>query len=194
MSSYQSNEEKVDPRIKRTRALLAQAFIETLAEKGFQAVSVQDITEKAGVNRTTFYLHFPDKFALLDYTISQAFRQEIEKRMLDGSHFSPENLRTLVVTVAEFVDGANSQCARPEPQFESLVETQVNHQLQGILQTWLENTESNNDPDTAVTAASWAIYGLVSQWSHQKKRPSADAFADKVMPVVAAILGVGQPT
>ena len=65
-------EEKIDPRIKRTRALLGQAFSEVLAEKGFQSISVQDITEKAGVNRTTFYLHFSDKYALLDYSVSRA--------------------------------------------------------------------------------------------------------------------------
>ena len=54
-----------------------------LAEKGFQAISVQDITGKAGINRTTFYLHFPDKYALLDYSVSQLFRQELDKRTLD---------------------------------------------------------------------------------------------------------------
>ena len=70
--------EKLDPRVKRTRNLLEQAFMEVVAEKGFQAVSVQDITEKAGVNRATFYAHFPDKYALLDYTVRQGFRQPVE--------------------------------------------------------------------------------------------------------------------
>ena len=37
-------EEKLDPRVKRTRQLLEHAFLEVAAEKGFQAVSVQDIT------------------------------------------------------------------------------------------------------------------------------------------------------
>ncbi|HWQ84479.1 MAG TPA: TetR/AcrR family transcriptional regulator [Anaerolineales bacterium] len=60
MSNKPVVEAKVDPRIKRTRALLVQAFTELLAEKGFQAISVQDISERATVNRTTFYLHFPD--------------------------------------------------------------------------------------------------------------------------------------
>ena len=46
MSSNLPEEEKLDPRVVRTRNLLGKAFIEALAEKGFQAVSVQDITER----------------------------------------------------------------------------------------------------------------------------------------------------
>jgi AcrR family transcriptional regulator len=56
-------------RVKRTRSLLEQAFMGVVAEKGFQAASVQDITEKAGVNRATFYKHFNDKYALLNHSI-----------------------------------------------------------------------------------------------------------------------------
>ncbi|MEW5831033.1 MAG: helix-turn-helix domain-containing protein, partial [Chloroflexota bacterium] len=96
-------DETLDPRVKRTRNLLEQAFMEVVAEKGFQAVSVQDIAERAGINRATFYAHFPDKYALLDHSIRQMFRQELEKRMLSVCTFSLENLRQLVVAVCEFV-------------------------------------------------------------------------------------------
>src|SRR5205807_1741174 len=47
----------VDPRVKRTRKLLQQAFIELFQEKGFASISIQDITERATVNRATFYAH-----------------------------------------------------------------------------------------------------------------------------------------
>ena len=55
--------ERVDPRVKRTRKLLQQAFLELFQEKGFASISIQDITERATVNRATFYAHFPDKYA-----------------------------------------------------------------------------------------------------------------------------------
>src|SRR6188474_808778 len=108
--------EKNDPRFKRTRGLILQAFMELLPEKGFQAVSVQDITEKAGINRATFYAHFPDKYALLDHSIHHMFRQEIEKRMLDACHYSDENLKSLIIMVCEFVANANSHCPPAQPQ------------------------------------------------------------------------------
>lgn len=186
---------KLDPRITRTRGLILQAFMELLPEKGFQSVSVQDITEKAGINRATFYAHFPDKYALLDHSIEQGFRAEIEKRMLDACHYSDENLKMLIVTVCEFVSNANSHCKPSNLQFESLVEAQVKNQLQGLLQLWLEQDDSDVDAKTAATAASWAIYGLVLQWNHDKnkKKPPADKFADQVLPLIASNLRLAQP-
>ena len=68
MASSKRESEKVDPRVKRTRQSLEQAFVDLLHEKGFQAITVQDITQRAGLNRATFYAHFPDKYALLDYS------------------------------------------------------------------------------------------------------------------------------
>jgi len=73
--------EHLDPRVRRTRQLLLQAFFELLSTKDFAAISVQDIAEKATVNRATFYDHFPDKLALLDYTIEDQFQQLLRGRM-----------------------------------------------------------------------------------------------------------------
>ena len=187
--------EKEDPRVTRTRNLILGAFMELLPEKGFQSVSVQDITEKAGINRATFYAHFPDKYALLDHSISQMFRQELEKRTLNACQFSDENLRTLIIMVAEFVSNANAHCKPSNPQFESLVETQVKNQLQALLELWLKQEDTDTDPRTAATAASWAIYGLVLQWSRDKNRKklSPEKFADQVLPLIAANLRLAQP-
>ena len=57
---------KIDPRIRRTRQMLFQAFQDLLAEKTFDLISVQDIAERSTLNRATFYDHFTDKFALLE--------------------------------------------------------------------------------------------------------------------------------
>lgn len=57
-----------DPRVKRTRQLLMQAFMELLEQrkKNVSSITVQDITSYATVNRSTFYAHFEDKFAFLE--------------------------------------------------------------------------------------------------------------------------------
>jgi AcrR family transcriptional regulator len=151
---------------------------------------VQDITQEAGINRATFYAHFPDKYALLDHSIRLTFRQEIEKRTLNACHYSDENLHALIILVCEFVSWANSHCTPPQSQFESLIETQVKKQLQELLQLWLEKEEVDGDAKSAVTAASWAIYGLALQWSYDKSKdkPSLEMFADQVFPLIAANL------
>ncbi|HSJ89235.1 MAG TPA: TetR/AcrR family transcriptional regulator [Anaerolineales bacterium] len=186
--------EKLDPRVIRTRQLLEQAFLGVASEKGFQAVSVQDITERAGVNRATFYAHFPDKYALLDYSIRQGFRQELEKRMLNVCTFSIDNLRAMIIAVCEYISTASAHCNPPSQQFESVMETQVKMQIQELIQKWIENWGTTIDPKIAATAASWAIYGLADQWSHDKnkKRPSVEEFSEQVLPLIAGNLSLTQ--
>jgi AcrR family transcriptional regulator len=57
--------EKKDRRSQRTRRLLGAAFVALLAEKRYDAITVQDVIERANVGRTTYYAHFQDKEALL---------------------------------------------------------------------------------------------------------------------------------
>jgi len=57
--------EKVDRRIKRTQKLLQEALISLTLEKGYDAVTIREITDRADVGYTTFFRHFPDKEALL---------------------------------------------------------------------------------------------------------------------------------
>lgn len=47
-------------------------------EKGFEAMTILDITERADINRGTFYLHYVDKYAMLD-----RYEEEIIDRMRD---------------------------------------------------------------------------------------------------------------
>lgn len=56
---------KEDRRIQRTRKLLTEALISLTLEKGYQAVTIRDITERAGVGYATFFRHYPAKEALL---------------------------------------------------------------------------------------------------------------------------------
>jgi AcrR family transcriptional regulator len=56
---------KVDRRVERTRQLLRDALVSLIREKGFAALSVQEIIDRANVGRATFYAHFDNKEDLL---------------------------------------------------------------------------------------------------------------------------------
>ena len=188
MLSNPKEQEKLDPRVKRTRNLILKSFGELLAEKNFENISVQDVTDKAEINRATFYKHFVDKFALLDYSINQMFMQEIEKRMLNACHYTPDNLKNLILAVCEFLSRLHSDCAQPHQQFESLVETQIKKQLFDLLSFWLKQSKVKISTDIPATVATWAIYGLASHYSHSKKPPALDKFVDEALPLVAVNL------
>ena len=75
--------QKLDPRVRRTRQMLFQAFQSLLAEKTFDAITVQDVSERSTLNRATFYDHIPDKFALLESMMGERFGALIAARMAE---------------------------------------------------------------------------------------------------------------
>jgi AcrR family transcriptional regulator len=55
---------KPDRRVQRTRELLQTAMMDLIHERGYEAITIQDILERANVGRTTFYVHFGSKNGL----------------------------------------------------------------------------------------------------------------------------------
>jgi len=60
---------KIDRRIVKTQEALKKAVIELMTEKNFDEITIQDIADRANVNRGTIYLHYQDKYDLLDKLI-----------------------------------------------------------------------------------------------------------------------------
>lgn len=58
-------ENSTDLRVRRTKKMVGEAFIELMQEKGFDEITVKDIADRAFINRNTFYLHYRDKNDLL---------------------------------------------------------------------------------------------------------------------------------
>ncbi|HMJ20288.1 MAG TPA: TetR/AcrR family transcriptional regulator, partial [Terriglobales bacterium] len=69
-----------DPRILRSRRMLMDSLARLLMKKEFEDISVQEIADDATLNRATFYLHYPDKNALLQAMTGVRFRALIKSR------------------------------------------------------------------------------------------------------------------
>jgi AcrR family transcriptional regulator len=70
-----------DSRVRRTRTVIQEAFINLTVEKGYAAITVQDIADRAQINRSIFYRHYLDKDDLLskymDEVTNVTFKDEI---------------------------------------------------------------------------------------------------------------------
>ncbi len=62
---------KVDRRVLKSREAIKNAVLELMSEKTFDEITIQDIADRANVNRSTIYLHYTDKFDLLDKLIEE---------------------------------------------------------------------------------------------------------------------------
>ena len=60
----QQSKQKIDPRVRRTRERLGDALVGLMQEKPFDAITVQEVLDRAGVGRSTFYAHYRDKLDL----------------------------------------------------------------------------------------------------------------------------------
>ena len=69
------NDAEMDPRVARTRGLLRQALMELVTEKSFASLAIQQVTERAGLNRSTFYLHYMGLHELLEDCVKDLFGQ-----------------------------------------------------------------------------------------------------------------------
>lgn len=69
---------KIDRRVRRTRRLLGEAVLALMLEKEYDAITIQDITEQADLNRATFYLHYNSKEELLVDALEQQFDELVE--------------------------------------------------------------------------------------------------------------------
>ncbi|MFJ7919871.1 TetR/AcrR family transcriptional regulator [Lysinibacillus fusiformis] len=77
-----------DLRVIRTVESIKGALVDLIEEKGFESITVKDITTKAKINRGTFYAHYQDKFDLMN-----SYQREI---MVEMSSIAQENLPNLI--------------------------------------------------------------------------------------------------
>jgi AcrR family transcriptional regulator len=74
---------KEDRRVQRTQRLLREALVALIREKGFEALSVQEIIDRANVGRATFYAHFDNKEDLLASGFDE-LRASLKERQKDA--------------------------------------------------------------------------------------------------------------
>lgn len=71
---------KLDRRVQRTRQLLQDALMALILEQGYDAITVQGITDRANLGRATFYLHYKDKDELLLQSLQEVL-DDLVKQM-----------------------------------------------------------------------------------------------------------------
>jgi AcrR family transcriptional regulator len=96
-----------DPRILRSRRMLMDALVKLLIKNEFEDISVQEIADEATLNRATFYLHYPDKNALLQAMTESRFRDLIEHRAITFTDCNGA-LRAIALGVCDYLAESTS--------------------------------------------------------------------------------------
>jgi AcrR family transcriptional regulator len=185
--------DRLDPRVRRTRQLLQDALRRLLEQKGFDNISVQDITEAATLNRATFYAHYPDKFALLEELIRVSFLQLLAQRNVRFDGTCSSAFKAIILALCDYLAEVQKSHSSDRLQFKPFVEATVIDQIRLVLLEGfrLHPQERRIPQEMIAAAASWTIYGAVKQWVNTPDRAPAEDFVSVAIELVQPVLSAG---
>ncbi|AIQ69628.1 hypothetical protein PGRAT_19830 [Paenibacillus graminis] len=158
---------KLDRRVARTREAISKAFLELFSEKKFSQITIHDISERANVNRGTVYLHYTDKYDLLDQCIEEHLKQLLTFCSHNKSREGITTLASELKPVFEFLEtnflffSAMLQNQRTEVFRERLLEF-VSANIKEELDSQKADTLINHELNAQFMAS--AFVGIVEYW------------------------------
>jgi AcrR family transcriptional regulator len=184
-TQYGNPAESIDPRVLRSRQMLMDALLRLLTRKEFDDISIQEIADEATLNRATFYLHYPDKNALLQAMTAARFRALIARRGLSFTDCDGA-LRAIALGVCDYLaetTGCPSQLAKM-PLEGSIIPV-----VEDMFQEGAANhaMAPGTDPNLLATTAAWAIFGAARRWYQTPDRIPAEEMAAKIEAMVKQI-------
>ncbi|RYX84666.1 TetR/AcrR family transcriptional regulator [bacterium] len=182
----------MDPRVRRTRKLLEDAFRVLVKQKSFAALSVQDITDYATVNRATFYAHYTDKQDLAASVLRNDLRHNLLAQFHERPAFTPHNLVLIAVGVFDFIDALLSDCPETASELAGSVGNTLQEEIYQVIEHWLLISKAHLRlfPDCSkemvATVISWSIYGGALRWNHTPNRPPAEEACREIVAILFA--------
>lgn len=170
--------QKQDRRRKRTRAALLKAFAQILLSEGYNAVTVERVCEQADIGRSTFYLHFTGKEAILRESLAgpsshlaalvnadvsvenlrailEHFHQQRKKNWVGFTHPVRDMWARRLAELIEPSLAVRARTSRARPILPlSVVSLQIAEAQLALIATWL-----SNHPNTSATTIAEALIG-----------------------------------
>lgn len=170
-----------DLRVRRTRRLLHEAVLALAAERDFADITVRDITQRAEVNRNTFYLHYRDKDDLVSHTLDTLFRDfTAPDRAFVDAHL-PLQSAVVPVPIPEFFRHVAEQpalfrCLLSETGSSAFAARLRTFHEEQFLTIWnearLAAQPGSPPPELRAHVAATAIQGVIRWWLEQNQTES----------------------
>jgi AcrR family transcriptional regulator len=177
-----SHDKKLDIRAKRSRQWMYSALMELMLEKPYAKITVTDITERAGIARPTFYLHFEDKNALLVYSIDLFFAEltsEFERKFNVEPEFSDHYI--IQIVFQQVYNNPDLFNVILNGEAGSLMLKRFHHYITHILNHIIELFKSDQTSDVPVSMLADYLSGasvmMISGWLNRGMPYSPETMA-----------------
>ncbi len=161
---------KQDLRIIRTDRRIRETFLQLIDEVGFDAVTIKLLTDRAEVNRGTFYHHYADKYELLERItneifekIEATFEREIPFVLINKTEDSP--YRRIIPFLIFLYENRTLMQILLSPTSDGMFRKRVRDYMQQILFSGLhEQGERLVPEDYLIAYLSAAHLGVIESW------------------------------
>lgn len=156
----------MDRRIQKTKDAILEAFVGLMAEKDFEQLTINEIAERANVNRGTVYLHYADKYDLLERCIETHLGQLFES-CLPGAATADFCSKTSVLRTFEYLEQhaffySTMLTNKGIPAFRNRLLTMALQSFRGVID--MSGTNQNMNKEVIVQFMSSAIVGVLEWW------------------------------
>lgn len=184
-------EKPIDLRVIRTKEAIRNALIQLIDEKGFEAITVKDITTTAKINRGTFYAHYQDKYDLMTkceegilnelFTIIQHKLPSVQE--IDKQNVQPLTLLPVAISVFQYLnEHRHFMRAVLSPKGDLSFQTKIKHFIWEAL--FIRNASKLvNEKNLLIPSQYFAAYlssahiGVIQQWLNSGCKESPEEMA-----------------
>lgn len=188
----------MDRRSIKTKNLLENALIKLMIEKGFDKITIKDITEEADINRGTFYLHYKDKYDFLEQKEDNILKEFIEivdniAKKYPGSLILPSNKDDLLPIFTQVYiyikDNADFMKVVLGPNGDLNFQMKLRNFIEAsLVQNISIKNESGKMPVKYIaTIASSAQLGIIQKWLKNGMEETPQELASFMSDVVFSI-------
>lgn len=188
---------QIDRRIIRTKQGIQEALTELLEKKSIDKISVKEITDIAGINRGTFYLHYVDKYDLMEKSMNQLMIEisetgfnilNLAQRNIH-SELSRKKLIDEFTTLFKYIQ-KNSRLIKSLTNENSSYSFhhKFNELLKDRLIAKLGSRQKNVPAIYIVSAFSYSIQGIIRTWLESGMEETVDMMGEYTFNILECYL------
>lgn len=181
-------ETKLDPRIIRSRKAIIDAFISLSEAKPFESITVKDITDKALINRATFYNHFLDKYDLMEKALLEDVQINLNRQTYRNMSLDNDYVSEIFEALCSFNTHLEKQCQR---SYILTINQLVMDQLEVIHTQKLSEKYPDLDEPTIHKMAKFfsaGMFALSQDWYNHSSEESPSGYLQGSLVFIESLL------
>ncbi len=174
--------QKVDRRVRKTKAALRAGLIKLMQEKSIREITVRELVDEVDINRSTFYLHYTDIYDMLNKIEEELLEQLVSVTDRHKHEYYNEKLNTYLeevfVILLENVDICNLLMSpNGDIQFTSKVKNLIKDNITQTTVEFLQGTLPVEEIKFACSFYIGGCLGVVERWLMDGAKESPQALA-----------------